>query len=557
MTVPAGWYVDPWGIAQVRWWDGMQWTGWTHPPAISPQPQPEAILRESAASDDVAPKASSANSLLTDLLGQADRIAVIDVETTGLYRTDRIVEIAIITMDPATGAVIDEFDTLVNPLRDPGATWIHGVTATMLLDAPPFEDIAHHIATRLHDAVVVAHNLPFDTRMIGNELDRAGIEVNWGAGLDTLRATGCKLGVACTEYGIVPDGAHRALHDARATGQLLLAVVDAYSGTCRPVSAAPLHHTPPKRVLTRDGFADVVLDVPYLANLARGVHADADVAAYVTLLDRAVSDLRLSDDERTELAALAVELGLDDRCRQRAHREFLDGLIDAALEDSIVTDSELDQLVRVAALLDLDTDIVERRTRQYRFVQDTITLEAGLHVCFTGAALDELGDPIDRSTVLEPEARTRGFIPRDSCTKTCGLLIAADTATQSAKMTAAHRFGIPVASLDDYRRALNSGHPLPVTRMMASPGVAQVCTQCGNSWTTARRATTPVCTDCRKPSTAKPKPSTPLVHKPSTTVPPAVQTLVCTVCSTTWERPRIRGRRPLRCPDCALSPVPA
>jgi DNA polymerase-3 subunit epsilon len=94
---------------------------------------------------------------------------VIDVETTGLYRTDRVVEIAIVTMDAATGTVIDEFDTLVNPLRDPGPTWIHGVSASMLIDAPPFKDIAHHVAARLHDAVVVGHNLRFDTRMVGNE----------------------------------------------------------------------------------------------------------------------------------------------------------------------------------------------------------------------------------------------------------------------------------------------------------------------------------------------------------------------------------------------------
>lgn len=490
-------------------------------------------------------------------MSQADRIAVIDVETTGLYRTDRVVEIAIVTMDATTGTVIDEFDTLVNPLRDPGPTWIHGVTATMLIDAPPFEDIAHHVAARLHDAVVVGHNLRFDTRMVSNEFERAAIKVDWGIGLDTLRATGCKLGVACTEYGISLDGAHRALHDARATGQLLLAVADAYSGTCLPVSAAPLHHTAPRRVLTRNGFADVVLDVPYLADLARGVHADADVAAYVTLLDRAVADLRLSTDERAELSALAGELGLDDRCRHRAHREFLEGLIDAALEDSIVTDTELDQLLRVAALLDLDADVVSRRISRYRAVQDTITLEPGLHVCFTGAAVDELGNPVDRATILEPQARDRGLVPKDSCTKSCGLLIAADTASQSAKITAAHRFGIPVATLNDYRLALTSGEPLPVTRMMASLGVAQVCTRCGDSWTAARRATTPICPSCRKPPDMRTKSVTPQDCTPSTPVPPAIQTLVCTVCSKTWERPRIRGRRPLRCPDCAPASVPA
>jgi ATP-dependent DNA helicase PIF1 len=29
MAVAAGWYTDPWGQAALRWWDGMQWTGFT------------------------------------------------------------------------------------------------------------------------------------------------------------------------------------------------------------------------------------------------------------------------------------------------------------------------------------------------------------------------------------------------------------------------------------------------------------------------------------------------------------------------------------------------
>ena len=27
----AGWYHDPWQIDALRWWDGVQWTGWTSP----------------------------------------------------------------------------------------------------------------------------------------------------------------------------------------------------------------------------------------------------------------------------------------------------------------------------------------------------------------------------------------------------------------------------------------------------------------------------------------------------------------------------------------------
>ncbi|WP_244975626.1 3'-5' exonuclease [Mycobacterium kubicae] len=496
---------------------------------------------------------------LAALLAGVDRVTVVDVETTGLYRTDRIVEIALVTMDPS-GNVIDEFETLVNPLRDPGPTWIHGVTASMLMDAPTFHDIADHVAARLHGTVVVAHNLRFDARMIDQEFSRTGVEIDWGSGLDTLRATGCKLGVACAEYDIRQQGSHRALFDARATGQLLFAICEAFNHTCFPVAVRPLHRTPARRVLTRDGFVSVPVDVPYLVSLSRGVHADPDVAAYVTLLDRAVADLRLTAAERDELSSLATELGLGDRHRERAHREFLNGLIDAALEDSIVTDEELEQLCRVAALLNIDAELVSQRTSRYRLADGTITLHPGLHVCFTGAALDELGNPIDRETILEAEARRHGLIPKDACTKSCGLVIAADTASQSSKVKAARRYGTPVAALGDYRRALATGQPLPVTRL-ASTGVAQVCRACGDSWMVARRTSSPVCPACRgigrittTTQKASARQSNLAVVK---VVPPAVETLICTACMRTWERARTRGRPPKRCPTCAEKKVEA
>jgi DNA polymerase-3 subunit epsilon len=67
---------------------------------------------------------------LAGLFGNADRIAVIDVETTGLYSMDRVVRIAIVTLD-GDGVIIDEFDTLINPARDVGPTWIHRITPSM------------------------------------------------------------------------------------------------------------------------------------------------------------------------------------------------------------------------------------------------------------------------------------------------------------------------------------------------------------------------------------------------------------------------------------------
>lgn len=428
------------------------------------------------------------------LLGGADRIAVIDVETTGLYNKDRVVEIAIVTMDGA-GNVIDEFDTLINPMRDVGPTWIHGISASMVRDAPRFEDIAGHVAARVHGAVCVAHNLRFDARMVGHEFARVGIAVDWGRGLDTLSVTRCKLGQACSDYDVPLDNAHRALADARATGQLMVAVAEQFERCGQAAQANPIQVNA-MRIHTRDGRANADVPQPYLARLAAGLHVEADVAPYVALLDAAIADLKLTPEERVELADLAGDLGLTARDVDRAHRTFLDGLVDAAVADNVVTDEEIDQLCRAATLLDEDLDFVTRRTDTYRTESNFFELSPGLEVCFTGSALDSAGAEIDRGD-LESLAIRHGLVPKSSVTaKGCGLLIAADVSTQSGKADKARQYGIPVASVDDFLSALRTGNQLTVMRREAN-AVVLVCVHCGSSWKAKRRSREPVCADCK------------------------------------------------------------
>ncbi|MFM8856319.1 MAG: exonuclease domain-containing protein [Actinomycetota bacterium] len=351
--VQQGWYPDPWRQAALRWWDGLQWTTWTH--------EIETQVIEPAAwqSDVVDLDCRRSRSGLAALLGDAERIAVIDVETTGLWSTDRVVEVAVVTVD-RSGSIVDEFECLINPLRDPGPSWLHGLTPSILRDAPMFEDVAPHLAALLDGAVIAAHNLRFDRRLLSYEFDRAGIDIDWGEGLDTLRAVGCKLDAACADYGIHLHGAHCALNDARATAHLLMRVAASFDG-CRPAVAYPLSGDAP-RVLTRDGFTAEDIQRPYVLQLARGVRTPADVAPYVTLLDYAVADLKFDADERRELALLAEDLGLSEHSRIRAHKEFLNGLIDAALDDGVVTDEEFEQLCRASALLELADTLVSART---------------------------------------------------------------------------------------------------------------------------------------------------------------------------------------------------
>ena len=159
--------------------------------------------------------------------GGGTRFAVVDTETTGFSRRDRIVEFACVTI--SEGQVVDEYESLLQPDRDPGPVHVHGITPTMLESAPAFEAVAADIAVRLDGAVLVAHNISFDLRMLSQEVERVrGMHLDVGAGVCTYRLTGEKLAVAAERAGLSPPD-HSALTDARVAAELLLIHADAAS----------------------------------------------------------------------------------------------------------------------------------------------------------------------------------------------------------------------------------------------------------------------------------------------------------------------------------------
>ncbi|MHA5053082.1 DEDDh family exonuclease [Streptomyces sp. SD15] len=148
--------------------------------------------------------------------------AVVDVETTGLARDDRIISAAVYRLD-ARGEVEDHWYTMVNPERDPGPVWIHGLTSDVLEGAPLFQDIAEEFADRLADRVLVAHNAVFDWSMIAREYARAEREAPVRQRLCTIALAkelnlplpNHKLESLAAHFGVVQQRAHHALDDAR------------------------------------------------------------------------------------------------------------------------------------------------------------------------------------------------------------------------------------------------------------------------------------------------------------------------------------------------------
>jgi DNA polymerase III subunit epsilon len=500
---------------------------WERPPIPHPSPPPPP---------------SSSGALLAHLAGGADRVVVVDTETTGVFPTDRVVEVAAVTLD-LHGRVVDEWDTLVDPQRDVGPTFIHGVTASMLVGAPTFEQIAGDLAARLHGAVIAAHNLPFDARILAGEYRRLGVQFAVVGGVDTLAATRCKLAVACRQYRIPLEGAHAALVDARATARLLVAVAkQLQDGGLRPLTFVSAPATSGRSV-RRATDTVVRAPGPFLAELSSRLHHaanDVGVAAYLDVLDRAMANLHLDGQERSALAEIADEFQLSAAQVEHAHTRWLDDAVEEAAANHVITLEEYDELCRAAAVLGVNQQRVDRATSHLRTGESTVTLEAGMKVCFTGAPVDPNTGVEVRRNVLEEHARRLGLDPVKSVTKNnCQLLVAADPTSRSGKADKARQFHHPVVSADDFLAA-GPDSALPAVTTTVGQRDTLACSDCDRVWTRPRsRGRRPtLCPDCAPDETSTP-------HAPK-----RQETLLCSSCRREWVRIVQPGRKPSCCPTC-------
>ncbi|MBR7188754.1 MAG: PHP domain-containing protein, partial [Clostridia bacterium] len=158
---------------------------------------------------------------------------VLDVETTGLNtHADEIIEIGAVRIE--NGVEVAEFSELINPGRNvpDKVVEITGITTAMLRDKRALQDVLPEFAEFCEGAVLVAHNASFDMAFFRRAFQAAGIPFDFTI-VDTLalvrnqypRQKSHKLGVMCKQLGISLTNAHRAVHDARATGLMLLKVL--------------------------------------------------------------------------------------------------------------------------------------------------------------------------------------------------------------------------------------------------------------------------------------------------------------------------------------------
>ncbi len=168
------------------------------------------------------------------LLEQATYV-VVDLETTGLRPgASAICEIGAVRIRRLE--VEDEFETLVDPgLRiAPGASAITGLRNEQLRGAPRPPEAVQRFLAFAGDAVLVAHNARFDLAFLDRETQRLSGSRIAAPVVDTVllartllagRVRSFSLGQLAWFLGTDARPCHRALPDALATAELLLALI--------------------------------------------------------------------------------------------------------------------------------------------------------------------------------------------------------------------------------------------------------------------------------------------------------------------------------------------
>src|SRR3954447_5023061 len=251
--------------------------------------------------------------------------AVIDVETTGFSpaKGDRIVEVAIARFD-ARGRIEDEYATLVNPGRDVGPVFVHGISNTEVLDAPAFADIAGELLARMDGAVVVAHNATFEERFLAAEFARMDVALPLNPALcslwlarRTLRTPNYKLTTLARTAGLSTVDAHTALADVRTVAALLPQMLAAHGEPLRYLtglrrlpdldrSTRPKTRAVELRRGTDGWLASMMARLPMSAVEVR----EADAQRYLDALTLALADGRIVGGEAQQLARLAGSAGM-------------------------------------------------------------------------------------------------------------------------------------------------------------------------------------------------------------------------------------------------------
>lgn len=169
------------------------------------------------------------NDLGNDFLASL-RFVAFDTETTGIWAAvNRLVEIAGVRFSLVDDTT-ETFSTLINPERPipPDAIAVHGITDEMVADSPTIATVMPQFLEFCSDAILIAHNAPFDLAFLQWEGRRCNLTLPDLPAIDTVdicrklfKGLGSySLQSLMQHFRLAEHQDHRALSDAELVRQL-------------------------------------------------------------------------------------------------------------------------------------------------------------------------------------------------------------------------------------------------------------------------------------------------------------------------------------------------
>jgi DNA polymerase-3 subunit epsilon len=153
------------------------------------------------------------------------RYIILDSETTGLNKSDEIIQLAIIDLDGNT-----LFNENIRPTRKKrisrDAVAVHGLTMQALSTCPTFAELAGPLERAMGDKTVIAYNAEFDANMYVQTYKLAGGFLHRGDWEDIMLEYSKYVGKWSSYHPDywwqpLPGGTHSALGDCLATLEVL------------------------------------------------------------------------------------------------------------------------------------------------------------------------------------------------------------------------------------------------------------------------------------------------------------------------------------------------
>lgn len=261
---------------------------------------------------------------------------VLDLETTGGSPTQcSITEIGAVKY--RGGECLGTFQTLVNPGSPipPDIVYLTGITDAMVVPAPRVEAVLPQLLEFTRDAVIVGHNVRFDVGFLQENLRRFGYPKLTNKVVDTCalarrlvrdEVPNCTLATLSRYFRTAADPCHRALADAKATAEVLHALLER-AGTLGVLALDDLLALPTTAAHPQ------AAKLPWVARLPRapGVYIFRDIAGRPIYVGKAV-DLRrrvrsyFGGDDRRKIGPLLREAHSLDHvvCAHELHAEVLE-----------------------------------------------------------------------------------------------------------------------------------------------------------------------------------------------------------------------------------------